>query len=147
MSGPEIQTAHSPDIKKMPVILIFVFSLLTAGIYYPCWFLSRRDQINKLHSNEKLGKGVFIFAIVIFSICLFMDLVFGFLEGGEDVDAVYGLLSLVVGIALLVQCFKVRRIFRNHFNEHLGRNISFSGWATFLFQFSYLQSLLSGLDG
>ncbi|MEE8114959.1 MAG: DUF4234 domain-containing protein [Nitrososphaerales archaeon] len=133
------QIAINQDIKKTPVILTIFFEIITAGIYYPCWFLSRRDQINKLHSNEKLGKGVFIFAIVIFSICLFMDLVFGFLEGGEDVDAVYGLLSLVVGIALLVQCFKVRRIFRNHFNEHLGRNISFSGWATFLFQFSYLQ--------
>ncbi|MCZ6770160.1 MAG: DUF4234 domain-containing protein [Acidobacteria bacterium] len=152
MSGQEIQTAISQDIKKTPVILIIVFIFITAGIYYPCWFLTRLEQINELDSDEKLGKGVFIFGIVLFSISLFLALISGVLEGVAEglgdadflamalgVDAIDSVLSLVVGITLLVQCFKVRRIFRNHFKEHLGRNILFSGWATFFFQIGYLQ--------
>ena len=152
MSDQNIQTAINQDMKKTPVILTVIFTIITAGIYCPCWFLTRRDQINELHFHEKIGTGVFIFGIVIFSISFFLPLVSGFLEGmGEElgtaeflvmakgVDAIDRLLSLVVGITLLVQCFKVRRIFRNHFNDHLGRNISFSGLATFFFQIYYLQ--------
>ena len=152
MSDQNIQTAINQDMKKTPVILTVIFTIITVGIYYPCWFLTRRDRINELHSHEKIGKGVFIFGIVIFSISLFLALVSGFLEGigeglgmaeflvmAKGVDAIDRLLSLVVGITLLVQCFKVRRIFRDHFNDHLGRNISFSGLATFFFQIYYLQ--------
>jgi len=152
MSDQNIQKAINQHMKKTPVILTIIFTIITAGIYYPCWFLTRRDQINELHSHEKIGKGVFIFGIMILSISLFLALVSGFLEGmgegfdtveflviAKGVDGIDKLLSLVVGITLLVQCFKVRRIFRNHFNDHLGRNISFSGLATFFFQIYYLQ--------
>ncbi len=140
------------EIKKTPVILTIFFEIITAGIYSPCWYLSRRDQINELHSNEKLGKGVFIFAIVTFVISLVLVLVSGILEGmgeelgnaeflalAKDLADIEPLFVLIAAITLLVQCFKVRRIFRKHFNEHLGRNIPFSGFATFFFQFSYLQ--------
>jgi len=146
------QSAINRGIKRTPVILTIIFEIITAGIYAPCWFLSRRDQINELQSDEKLGKGAFIFAIVILSISLFLMFVSGFLGGmgdelgnaaflamAEDVGAIEPLFTLVAAITLLVQCFKVKRIFRNHFNEHLGRNIPFSGLATFFFQFSYLQ--------
>ena len=152
MSDQEIQIAINQDIKKTPVILTIFFTIITAGIYYPCWFLTRRDQINELHSDEKLGKNVFIYGIVFFSISIFLACVIGVLEGmgeglgnveflvmAEAVDVIDSLLSLVVFIILLVQCFKVRRIFRNHFNEHLGRNIYFSGLLTFFFQIHYLQ--------
>ncbi len=152
MSDQEIQIAINQDIKKTPVILTIFFTIITAGIYHPCWFLTRREQINELHSDEKLGKDFFIFGIVIFSISLFLACVIGVLEGmgevlgsveflamAEAVDAIDSFLSLVVVIILLVQCFKVRRIFRNHFNEHLGRNIYFSGLLTFFFQIHYLQ--------
>jgi Trk-type K+ transport system membrane component len=111
-----MQSTINQDVKKTPVILTIIFTFITGGIYYPCWFLTRRDQINALHSQEKIGKGVFIFGIVIFSISLFLALVSGFLEGmGEElgtaeflamakgVDTVDTLLSLVVGITLLVQ--------------------------------------------
>ncbi len=152
MSDQQIQIAINQDIKKTPVILTIFFAIITAGIYFPCWFLTRRDKINELHSDEKLVKGVFIFGIVVFSISLFLMFVSGFLEGmaeslgsveflamAELIDAIDSLLSLAVAIILLVQCFKVRRIFRNHFNEHLGRNIYFSGLLTFFFQIHYLQ--------
>ncbi len=109
-----------------------------------------RDQINELHSDEKLSKSFFIFAIVIFSISISWALIAVFLESEVQataeslamvklIDSIDRLLTTLVGIFLLVQCFKIRRIFRNHFNDHLDRNISFSGLATFFFHFYYLQ--------
>lgn len=152
MTDQEIQTAINQDIKKTPVILTVIFTIITAGIYHPCWFLARRNQINKLYSHEKLGKGTFIFAIVVYSLLLLLSFVSGILEGmwqefgtveylamAEDIDTIDRFLSLAVFITLLVQSFNVRRIFRNHFNEYLGNNISFSGLATFFLQIFYLQ--------
>ena len=130
----------------MSVILLIFLTVITAGIYYPVWFLTRRNAINNLQSKEKLGFGVFVFAIVVFSISLFVTLLFGAMEGlaegigemklmlkAKVLDLFSIILDLVAGITLLVQCFKVRRIFNEHFNVHLQRGISFSGVATFFF--------------
>ena len=48
------------EIKKTPVILTIVLTVITFGIYYPAWFLTRRQAINTLQSKEKLGSGVFV---------------------------------------------------------------------------------------
>ena len=50
----QTEAADKEDMKYTPVILAVFFTLITAGIYYPCWFLTRCCQINKLHSREKL---------------------------------------------------------------------------------------------
>jgi len=142
----------SITIKKTSVFLSIVFTLITAGIYYPAWFLTRRQAINSLNSKEKLGTGVFVFGIVIFSLSLVLMMFSGFFEGLNEVtknptfleqskmfEAVDKGLSLIVGITLLVQCFKVRRIFRDHFNVHLKQDITWSGVMIFFFQIYYLQ--------
>jgi hypothetical protein len=64
----------------------------------------------------------------------------------KNVELIDNLISLTAGIVLLIQCFKVRRIFQQHFNDHLGRNISFSGVATFFFQIFYLQYKVNRFD-
>ncbi len=140
------------ELKKTSVVLLIFLTIITFGIYYPVWFLRRRNAINNLQSKEKLGSGVFVFAIVVFSISLFVSLLSGAMEGlaeglgemdlmltAKGLDLFSRILDLVVGISLLVQCFKVRRIFNEHFNTYLQRGISFSGAATFFFQIYYLQ--------
>ena len=133
------------ELKKSSVILIMFLMVITAGIYYPVWFLKRRNAINNLQSNEKLSSGVFIFAIVLLSISLLLAFISGMSEGLGDMDTARGtdafsnILGLVAVITLLVQCFKVRRIFNEHFNVYLKRDISFSGVATWFFQIYYLQ--------
>ena len=133
------------ELKKKSVILLVFLTFITAGIYYPVWFLTRRNAINNLQSKEKLGSGVFIFAIVMFSISLSVAFISGAMEGrgevstAEVLDSFSKILDSVAGITLWVQCFKVRRIFSEHFNVHLQRGISFSGIATFFFQIYYLQ--------
>lgn len=133
------------ELKRTSVILLIFLTVITAGIYYPIWFLKRRNVINSLQSKEKLNSGVFIFAIVVFSISLLVALISGACEElgemytAKGLDAFSRILDLVAGITLLVQCFKVRRIFNEHFNIHLKRVIAFSGVATFFFQIYYLQ--------
>jgi len=140
------------ELKKMSVLLLIFLTVITVGIFSPVWFLKRRNEINNLQAKEKLGTGVFVFAIVVFSISLLVTLMSGAMEGlaeglgemnllltAKGLDLFSRILDLVAGITLLVQCFKVRRIFNEHFNTHLQRGISFSGVATFFFQIFYLQ--------
>ncbi|MCI5123410.1 MAG: DUF4234 domain-containing protein [Candidatus Electrothrix sp. AR5] len=152
----DISTETEIDVKQglknTPVILTVFFTLITAGIYYPCWFLTRRSQINKLHSRKKLGKGLFILGIVIYSISLLLVCVSGILEGtqeangitefltiAEGLDSVNDFLTLFIGIIMIIQSFKVKSIFQDHFDDYLRRNISLSGLATFFFGIYYLQ--------
>lgn len=159
LSATPSASTSSAEIKKTPVILTIIFTVITAGIYYPCWFLTRRNSINSLKSVEKLGSGVFVFAIVMQSISLLMALVSGGFEGASEglnspdlmitakgIDALSRVIDLVVGITLLVQCFKVRRIFREHFNAHLGHNIYWSGIVLFFCQIYYLQYKVNRLE-
>ena len=98
-----------------------------------------------MQSDKKLNRGAPIFAIVAFSIILLLAIITGVVEElGEldtarELDAFASILNLVAGIALLFECFKVKRIFNDHFNDYLKRDISFSGLATFFFQIYYLQ--------
>ncbi|MGR3309521.1 MAG: zinc ribbon domain-containing protein [Candidatus Brocadiales bacterium] len=134
-----------PELEKTSVILLIILMLITLGIYYPIWFLKRINAINNLQSEEKLGPGVFIFAIVGIIAVLLLGLISGSMEKAGEIDTARGLntfcsmLNLGVAIALLVQCFKVRRILNEHFNAHLQRGIEFSWVAIFFFHIFYLQ--------
>ncbi len=135
-----------PELKKTSIILMIILTVVTAGIYWPIWFLTRRKALNMMQSREKLGSGIFIFAIVLFGISLFIGLISGVMgELGHKsllatgLGAFSGILHAVAAGTVLVQSFKVRRIFHEHFNTHLQRAISFSGVATFFFIIYYLQ--------
>jgi len=130
-SGNEQHIASTGrELKKMNVFLMIFLGLVTGGIYLPIWYLRKRDAINSLQSGEKLGSGVFVSVIVLFGASWLI-----IFSGSES----YGMLDLIAAIILLVQRFKVRRIFTEHFNVHLQRRISFSGAATFFFGAYYLQ--------
>jgi len=148
-----------PVFKKIPVILVIIYTVITFGIYYPVWFLMRREEINRLESDYNLGKGVFIFSIVMFSLSLVLMMASGFFEGlsegmnapvfieySKNIEAVDKITTFIVVFTLLFQCFKVKRIFQDHFNEHLSLNIKFSGLAVFFFQINYLQYKINRFD-
>jgi len=146
-------------LRKTPVLLTILLTFITLGVYYPCWFLSRLDAINSLLSREKLGRGVFVFAVLLAGISILLNAGAGVLEGlGEgsrnpDLIGMVGSLvafdrfiSLTAGVLLLIQSFKVKRIFQQHFNEHLNQNVAFSSLATFFFQIYYLQYKINRFD-
>ena len=134
------------------MLLVIVLSFLTVAIYYPVWFLRRRAALNGLQARDKLNAGVFVVAIVLFSVGLVLMLVSGALEGlgeglgsrdllavSKGLEGFAQFLNLVAAIALLIQCFKVRRILTEHLQARRGQPVPVSGPATFFLQIFYLQ--------
>ena len=138
MNGESL--AQPRRIKETPVLLVFLFIILTAGIYIPIWFLRRRQALNSLDAPEKLKAGVFVIVIILYSASLLL-LFFTADEGG-----VLGrLIDLVATIVIIVQCFAVRRILDCHFNVVLEQNVYFSGILTFFLGILYLQYMINRL--
>ena len=141
-----------PGLRRTSVLLLIFLTFVTVVIYYPVWFLRRRRALNGLRSRDKLNTGVFVVAIVLFSVGLLLMLMAWALEGfgeglgrGDLLAVSKGLegfaqfLNLVAGIALLIQSFKVRRMLTEHLAAHTGQPVSISGLGTFFFQILYLQ--------
>jgi hypothetical protein len=131
------------------MVLLFV---ITAGIYSPCWFLLRRQGINSLNANEKLGVSPFVIAIFLYAVAIAL----GVTESTDpsQTGAPFArLVSLAAGVVLLVQSFKVRRIFEAHLQEtmlelseypHLKQSeSSLSGVAVFFLNIFYLQYVIN----
>ena len=130
-------------INKMNVVLLIFLTWITAGIYAPVWFLRNRYYMNKLQSERKVKKGIFIFLIFILSLSLIGSI---FISIKKEFDYVYEiiallniLIKLVFVFVIISQSFKVYDIFNDHYNKFLGRGIQFSGVLTFFFTIFYLQ--------
>lgn len=146
------------NIRKTPVILVILFGLITFGIYLPCWFLTRREALNTLNTCCKLTKDVLIVSIVLFSLSLFSSLAAVGIEwigialdsmdiflAGRLVSIFGNVAALAAQIIILVKAFDVRRMLREHFNDHMGQNVYFSGVFTFFFTIYYLQYKINRL--
>ena len=125
------------EFKKVNILLVILYSVISFGIYLPVWFLKRRDAINKLQSTQKLGKGIFIFVIIAYAMNIALVLLSAY--------TISKWISIVAAIILIVQAFKVRRILNDHFNVYLKKDIKFSGPATFFFNIWYLQYKINKL--
>lgn len=139
-------------MKRHNIALMVLLSMVTGGIYYPIWFLLRRDDINKLNANEKLGTVPFVLLAALFGI-LFVVNAIRAIAPSEIADGLWGLGLMAAGIVLLVQCFKVRRILEAHLQESL-RDLSdqphlrhsesaLSGVAVFFLSIFYLQYVIN----
>jgi hypothetical protein len=144
------QLNQSP-LKKIPVILVILFDILTVGIYSCCWFLSRREAFNKMPSPKRLNAFPFIFCIIISVIGIFLMLASGVCAGIAEAleDTSYLALSailenvsdgldIVYGITLLVQSFKAKALLEGYVKQK-NQFDSLSGTATFFFRNYYLQ--------
>jgi hypothetical protein len=158
-SAALLESQAVPDstrpLQQVSVPRVVIFSLLTLGLYVPFWYLRRRVAINTLQSTEKLGKGVFVFALTLWILDISVGLAYGALaEAGisfpaTSIEGFGRILELTVGITLLIQAFKVRRILLDHhgsrdagiFSSQVGMEAdsSFSRVATFFLGIWYLQ--------
>jgi hypothetical protein len=158
--GPAVGESPLPGLKRTSVVLVVVLSFLTVAIYYPVWFLRRRSALNGLHARDKLNAGVFVVAIVLFSAGLVLLVMSGALEGfgeglgsrdllavSKGLEGFAQFLNLVAAIALLIQCFKVRRILMEHVQARTGQPIALSAAATFFLQIFYLQHKINRILG
>ena len=111
----------------------------------------RTEHVRNVSRRHDL-KGVFVVVIVIYSISILIMFTAGVMEGAAEefsspqlmdyvdmLELIDNFVSLAVGIIILIQCFKVRRIFIDHFKNMPERKMKLSGLATFFFQIHYLQ--------
>lgn len=135
-----------PELNGMNLLWLALLTVITFQLYIPVWFLNRRNAINSLRSPNKLGAGVFVFVLVVFSVGLMlsiavpMDEEFTEIGTAEMLFISWAILEVVAGITLLVQLFKARRIFDDHFTY-----VSFSRIATFFLGIWYLQYKINRL--
>jgi hypothetical protein len=159
--APIINTTRNifKDFKKVNIALMILLIFITFGIYNAYWYLSRKNDINKLSSKLKISSGFFIFAIVLQSASLILNLFSGFLEGIGEALNQYAILQLarqlksfdpIINILLFIvfifAAFKVKRIFQDHLSAITGSPYPFSALATFFFQICYLQYKINKLS-
>jgi len=144
-----------PLFKKTSVAIMIVLNIITAGLYVPYWFLSRRPAINGLRSERKIGAAPFVFLVIVMLASLSASILSGFAEGAEadGVDGIFGpgqsttlldlvarVLDLLAVFVLLFETFHVRGILQDHFGVRL------SGVFTFVFNVLYLQYKINRLE-
>lgn len=135
----------SNSVEKMSVLALILVMFLTGGIYTGFWFVKRIGSINAMESVFKLGQGIFAFIIAGFAVnvSLLLYVIFQDVALTEELRQTLlrasDVLALVLQVSVLIQCFKVRRVFMDHFNENLKKEIKFSWPATFFFGIFYLQ--------
>ena len=125
MDKTALTMEESVDLKKMSVPLLVALCIVTLGLFYHVWFLSRRGAINKLHHKRNLGIAIFIFLLILWGLSVFLWL--------GDFPPVSRILSLFWAIGVIAQAFKVRRILMDHFR------IRIDEIATFFLTIFYLQ--------
>ncbi len=160
-AGPASSSPSEPDLEKTNVASLVLLTVLTLGLYYPLWFLRRRQGINSLKSREKLGVFVFVLVSLLWLLVLCLNLGFDYIHlPGGDISLmgmrVFDIFSaLVLFVVMLVQLFKVRRILEAHAAESsvgpLGSSLaliqgaSLSAVATWFFGIFYLQHKINEL--
>lgn len=143
----------NPGFTKVNIYLVALYTIVTFGIYLPYWFLKRLDIINGMRSEIKLSPWPFIIVIVLFIISLLTSLAGGAMIGISYEDPTTGLMlylisniaGIVGSVPLIIQAFKLRRIFDDHFNTYLKQNIELSKLGTFLLNSLYFQYKINEL--
>jgi hypothetical protein len=143
---------HEPDthgLKHCSLWLMIAFTLISFGVYYLIWFFRRRPGLNRLDSPRKLPMWPLLMAAAFFGVTFTLGLV----SGGEPVSDLIGpvgsgvlvLLRLVVGITMMVQCFRIKDIIQDHAtlppdpDQRFVEQGQLSGLMTFFFSIFYLQ--------
>lgn len=142
-------------LKRRSVILMIVLTIVTFGLYYPIWFLSRRTAFNRLDSPRKLQ----LWPFPLFIAWIVVDFIVTVASAAAPPEQVIGvgnalildLLQLAGAILMVVQCFFVKDILADHLagsedsvpDPIFVNRVELSGLMTFFFQFFYLQHVIN----
>ncbi len=136
---------------KHSVLKIVILTVITFFFYPPVWILKVRPTVNRLNSNRKISATIPVVFLVIATIYLIAAFFEGGIEGISPGSVYVSYLStfssylfylLIIGnIAILLLCFKIRRILLDHY----GPNLNISALATFFLEIFYLQHKINKL--
>ena len=145
---------QSSKLKRRSISRMLLLTVVTGGFYYPFWFLLRQHDINSLNAKEKLQSFPFVVAIALLAFSVGFSVWASNVEAAAEMyEGAARLADLAAYILLLVQSFKVRRIFEAHLHADLGQlsdtphlrhsQSSLSGVAVFFLQIFYLQYVIN----
>jgi len=148
--APELPAAATvPVLWSRSLIVMIVLLVVTLGFYHPVWFLRRRSALNHLDSPVKLALWPFLVYLVfmVFVVIVSIATVDVPREERYGLDLTMSLARLAVGILVLVQSFRVKRILEDHLagpGDTVAREIGqqpmmLSGLLTFFLSIFYLQ--------
>ncbi|MBO1223882.1 MAG: DUF4234 domain-containing protein [Candidatus Scalindua sediminis] len=130
------------------VLLVLVLMIVTFGIYYPIWFLRRKNILNRLSTTTKLYSQM----AVVLLILLVLTIPGQFREVFSFDETILGILMLITAALFFVSAilgwilaFRVRRMLDEHYNRDLRMEIPFSGLTTFFLTIYYLQYKMNRL--
>lgn len=109
-----------PLLRINPWVVLCIW-LCTAGTYSWIWLLHERESINGLVSNRKIGSAVLVVMIVVLPLAFLLGL--GAAFGADASETIAAPLGFIVGVVMLAQLLKVRRIIQ----DHTGRRVSVLG--------------------
>ena len=154
--GKEVQPMNEVIMnipKKKSVILLFVLSVITLGIYCSLWYLKRVPELNNLQTPSKLKKGAIASAFIIHILLVGSIIglfVIASLEGisnfnQNEVPITFTILFFTAMILLLIEsllflliAFKTRKILNESLiNKGILKKVS--GFYTFFLNYYYLQ--------
>jgi hypothetical protein len=137
-SGPRVEEAI---LKKTSVLLMVALTLLTLGLYFPYWFLTRRRALNRL-AAETDDVNLLTFGVVAtmvislaggFCAAAFPETAGWLSDGVRFVDFIFRILTILL-------CFRIKSILEANHPERL------SALATFFLSLFYLQYKINRME-
>ncbi len=148
--APELPAAaRVPVLWSRSLVAMIVLLVVTLGFYHPVWFLRRRAALNNLDSPVKLALWPFLvyLAFMVFVVVVSIATVDVPREDRSGLDVTMSIARLAVGVLVLVQSFRVKRILEDHLagpgdtvaHEIGHQPVMLSGLLTFFLSIFYLQ--------
>lgn len=135
------------EMKKIPIILMILFFIITVGLYLPYWYISRSKILNQFNSSKKINTA----PLIITSILIAIDLTITYvpqavlllnqyiLSDNLSMNLLELAIQLSYTIILYIQAFKIRDIILEHFDNSDDMGIDISWGGVFGFREFYLQ--------
>jgi hypothetical protein len=126
------------ELKKTPVLVVLLFTVITLGLYFPIWFLRRRKALNHL-APEDDNVNVVVFGLAGLFVLAFCFGLYQGLQSGmgaiptRNAQLTTRIVDLVSRLFVIVASFRVKTILEGHYPERLS-----AVWTFFLSIF-YLQ--------
>ena len=141
--------------KKKSVLLIYILSIITLGIYQYLWYIKRADELNNLKTISKFNKAISIIALTLYLalIALYIVLITFSPQISAVIPAIIFIdvpiefiinLSLIIIILVILiimvlfMAFKTQKIL-NQALVNKGEKVKLSWFLTFIFNLFYLQ--------
>jgi hypothetical protein len=128
-----------PELKKTPVLVVILLTIVSLGIYIPIWFLRRRKALNHLAPEDDTVDLVTFGLAAVWAFAFGFGVYSGITEQSGQVST--GLwhelatrwLDVISRVLTIVAAFRVKTILEGHYPERL------SAVGTFFLSIVYLQ--------